>query len=95
MKILAIVLVVLVILFAIGFATGAVFFTTRGCTLPLDLVLGDTCFFGSLGASLGASVAATIGAIIFFGILGWIGAVIKRAISGKTTAAEPDETIPK
>lgn len=42
------------------FYWGGLFFTTSGCTLPIDLVMGDTCVFGSLIASIGATLALTL-----------------------------------
>lgn len=35
---------------------------TSGCTLPVDIVIGDACFFGSVGGSL------LIAAVFFVGI---------------------------
>ncbi|CAA0121087.1 Uncharacterised protein [Halioglobus japonicus] len=64
-------------------ASGEVFFTTSGCTLPVDLVLGDTCLFGSMGASIGMSLAATIGFAIVFGILGLMLNGIRNALRRK------------
>lgn len=38
------------------FAWGGIFFTISGCEpMPFDLVIGDTCFFGSLILSMGAT----------------------------------------
>lgn len=56
--------------------TGNVFFTTDGCTLPLDLVIGDTCMGGSFVASAGL----TLGATLFFGLLAIVGSVIFATI---------------
>ena len=48
--------------------------TTRGCSLPFDLVIGDTCVFGSLGMTIGATLLVAIA----FGVLSLIGMVIKN-----------------
>ena len=61
------------------FATGNMFITTSGCTLPIDIVLVDTCLLGSFGASLGA----TIGVALIFGLLGLIGTIIKKILAIK------------
>lgn len=38
------------------FAWGGIFFTISGCEpMPFDLVIGDSCFFGSLILSMGAT----------------------------------------
>jgi len=48
--------------------------TTRGCSLPIDLVMADTCLFGSLGMTLGLTLLAAI----VFGVIGLIFAVLKN-----------------
>jgi len=47
---------------------------TSGCTLPIDLVAGDLCLFGSLGASVGLTLLAIIG----FGLLSLVWVIIKK-----------------
>ena len=47
---------------------------TSGCTLPIDLVAGDLCLFGSLGASVGLTLLAIIG----FGLLSLVWGIIKK-----------------
>ena len=49
-------------------------FTTRGCTLPFDLIISGTCLFGSLGMSLGLSLLAAIA----FGVIGLVWMVVKN-----------------
>ncbi len=48
--------------------------STTGCTLPIDLVLGDTCLFGSLGATLAIGIVLTI----VFGIVSLVFSNIKK-----------------
>ena len=48
--------------------------TTRGCSLPLDLVMGGTCLFGSLGMSVGIALLIAIA----FGVLSLIWMVMKK-----------------
>jgi len=66
---LIIIAIILVLIF-----TGSLFITTSGCTIPIDLVLGDTCVFGSFGATLGLTIASVVG----FALLGFVGAVLKN-----------------
>jgi hypothetical protein len=47
---------------------------TRGCSLPFDLVIGETCVFGSIGMTIGATLLVAIA----FGVLSLIGMVIKN-----------------
>ncbi len=51
--------------------------TTRGCSLPFDLVVGGTCLFGSFGMSIGATLLMAIA----FGVLSLIFMVVKKVIS--------------
>jgi hypothetical protein len=48
--------------------------TTRGCSLPFDIVMGGTCLFGSLGMSIGGTLLMAIA----FGVLSLIWMVVKK-----------------
>lgn len=50
------------------FYYGVLFITFDRCTLPVDVVLYDTCLFGSLGGSLGLTLLATL----FVGAIGLV-----------------------
>lgn len=72
----------IVVIGVILYFTGVLQVVTYGCTLPVDLVVGNTCVFGSVGGSIGLSLLATIGGAIVLGVigvvLGAIGALFKR-----------------
>lgn len=49
-------LLVIIVLFWSGFIS----ITTEGCTLPIDIVIGNACLFGSFGATVGATLAVGV-----------------------------------
>ena len=63
LKIIVGIIVVLIILVISDILT----IELHGCTLPIDLVIGNTCMLGSLGIQLGAVILLTIGyALVIF-----------------------------
>ena len=52
------------------FTTEILTFTTRGCTLPIDVVIVDTCIVGSIGMMLLVALA--------FGVVNFVWFVLKN-----------------
>lgn len=66
----------IVVIGIILYFTGVLQVVTYGCTLPVDLVIAETCVFGSVGGSLGLTLLMTIGGAVVVGVLGVLGALI-------------------